>query len=230
MITLRSKIGPLEAVDFNPKAAGPVIVFFHGYGADAADLAPLAGEIALPKPVRWVFPDAPIAIPLGPYTTGRAWFNLDVERFQKAQLAGTTIDMSQMEPEGLAQARETALEFLRALGVPWDRLILGGFSQGAMLAADLSLRAEKPPRGLVVLSGSLISESIWKKLAPARKGLPFFLSHGTADSILGYSGAQQLDRVFQEAGLAGQLLTFDGGHEIPPEVMASLGEFLSRLA
>lgn len=229
-MTLRTKIGPLEAVDFNAKEKGPVVVFFHGYGADAADLAPLAGAIALPRPVRWVFPDAPLTVPLGPYSTGRAWFHLDVERFQKAQLEGKTLDMSQIEPEGLAQARETTLEFLAALGVPWDRLILGGFSQGAMLAADLSLRAQKPPRGLVVLSGNLISEGPWKNLAPARAGLPFFLSHGTSDPILGYRGAQQLDRLFQEAGLNGKLLTFNGGHEIPEEVMAALGAFLSRLA
>lgn len=230
MMTLRTKIGPLEAVDFNAQEKGPVVVFLHGYGADAADLTPLAGAIALPRPVRWLFPDAPLTVPLGPYSTGRAWFHLDVEKFQKAQLEGKTLDMSRMEPEGLAQARQTALEFLAALGVPWDRLILGGFSQGAMLAADLSLRAPKPPRGLVVLSGSLINEDVWRKLAPERSGLPFFMSHGTSDPILSYRGAQKLDRIFQEAGLTGKLLTFDGGHEIPPEAMAALGEFLSRLA
>lgn len=201
-----------------------MIVLFHGYGADAADLAGLAREIPVERPVRWVFPEAPLELDFG----GRAWFPIDVEEFNRSQRAGKAVDWSQTEPKGFSEVRQGALDFLKALGVPWNRLVLGGFSQGAMVATDLALTAPQEPLGLVILSGNLIKEKTWRREAPKRAGLPFFQSHGIADPIVGFQGAKRLESLLQEGGLKGRLLAFEGGHAVPPEAAEALGRFLQE--
>src|SRR5262249_48823517 len=163
-------------IEFPAPKDAPTVVLFHGYGADGADLAPLAMELDLPRPVRWLFPDAPLPLDWG----GRAWFPIDVAAIDRAQRTGQAVDWSN---EGAAAP---ARRFLESLGVPWSRLILGGFSQGSMLATELALNAPENPLGLVILSGNLINAAEWGKLAPRRRGLPFFQSHGIADPVLGF--------------------------------------------
>ena len=216
----------LKYVDSDPGASPetPVFVVFHGYGADMHDLAPIASEIALPRPLRWIFPDAPLSL-----NPGRMWFSIDIEGLERAQQTGEPWEISQRVPPELEDTRAQVFDFLASLGVPWSRLILGGFSQGAMLAVDLSLRSPEPPRGLVILSGSLIDENGWKALAPRRAGLPFFQSHGSADPILPYRGARALEALLKGAGLKGEMLRFENGHAITPEVIQGLTRFLGAL-
>lgn len=226
----RRKVGPLDAIVYEGSPDAPTLVLFHGYGADGADLAPLAAELGLSKPVNAAFPDAPLTLSFDGMPGGRAWFPIDVERLQRAQMTGKPVDWSAAEPGGLAEARRAAEEFLAALGAPPARLILGGFSQGAMLAVDLALRAAQAPLGLAVLSGNLINEKKWAELAARRKGLRFLQSHGTSDPILGYAGAKRLAEVLKAGGLDGELISFDGGHGIPVSVIEALGRFVEELS
>lgn len=221
----RRVVGGLSTITFDGPAAAPIVVLLHGYGADAADLAPLAFELDLPKPARWAFPDAPLDLPFG----GKMWFEIDAAAIQRAQATGVAVDLSTRTPEGLEQARLDVEAFLKDLGASWKDVILGGFSQGAMLAAELAFRAPENPRGLALLSGNLLCAEAWTKAAAARKGTPFFMSHGSVDPILGFKGALALEKLLREAGLEGELLRFEGGHSIPPEVMAGLRSFLTRL-
>ncbi len=222
----RREIAGLSTLEFEAPAGSPTVVLFHGYGADGADLAPLAFELDLPRPARWLFPDAPLA--MGEFG-GRAWFPIDAVDIDRAQRAGRSIDWSERDPEGLGAASDQVLAFLAEVGAPWSSLVLGGFSQGSMLALDIALRAPENVRGLALLSGNLIKQSKWRELAKKRKGLPFFQSHGIADPILGLSGALKLETLLKEAGLAGSMLKFEGGHAIPPEVLAGLRDFLAKL-
>lgn len=224
----RIEVGGLGGVEAGREGAPLTVVLFHGYGADAADLAPLAAELRTAIPLRWVFPDAPLS--LADMGMGRAWWPIDAARLQQAQLTGKPWDPSGGRPAGFDAGRDAALAFLKALGVPWERLVLGGFSQGGILAAELALSAPKAPAGLAVLSGTLVDEKGWRALAPKRAGLRFFQSHGIADPILSYQLALRLEKLFVDAGLEGKLLAFEGGHYIPPEVLSSLSSFLEELA
>ena len=201
-------------------------MLFHGYGADGADLAPLAFELDLPKPARWLFPDAPLA--MGEFG-GRLWFPIDVQDVDRAQRTGASVDWSDREMDAMGEARQAAFGFLKALDAPWSSLILGGFSQGSMLALELALRAPQSPRGLAILSGNLVDQKSLRALAPKRQGLPFFQSHGLADPILGFQGALRLEKLLLECGLEGSLLKFEGGHAISNEALAGLRAFLTRL-
>ena len=120
-------------------------------------------------------------------------------------------------------------EFIKSLSLSSSRLVLMGFSQGAMLATDLALRMPEKIAALVVLSGALLNKSLWKDKAATKTGLPFFQSHGDSDPLLSPEYAKDLEKLFLEAGFKGQLHTFRGGHEVPQEVIHKLSVFLKRV-
>ncbi len=223
------KIGPLDVVEVKGSPQGPCIVLFHGYGADCYDLTPLSQVVKAPKGSNWYFPNGPIAVPIGPGSMGRAWFHIDIEGLERAMRSGKYRDMTNSIPQGLDKAKMLAYEFLSKLNRKPEDIILGGFSQGAMLATDIALSSASNYRGLFLLSGSLIKMQEWKKLAPLHKGMRFFQAHGENDAILNPQVAQELETLLVEAGLEGQLEMFRGGHEIPPQVLKNLGSFLQGL-
>jgi phospholipase/carboxylesterase len=217
------RLGNLEAVDFpcaDPK--GLTVICLHGYGADMRDLAPLAPEIPVERPVRWIFPNGPETLDWG----GRAWFPIDVAAFEEAQRTGKPRDLSGGEPDGMAESRVALQGFIQELGVSWEKLVVMGFSQGAMMAVDLALRAPSAPAGVAILSGTFVDQKSVAALAPKRAGLAFFQSHGSVDAILGFQEALKLEKALTDAGWKGELRRFEGGHGIPPELLPELGAWL----
>jgi phospholipase/carboxylesterase len=223
-----NKIGPLNVIEKRGNPDMPWIILFHGYGASSSDLAPLADEINVPEGTNWIFPDGPISVPIGPQMTGKAWFPIDMAEIEKAMMAGTHRDMSGTTPPGLSEARLSAEEMLHDLHVPMDKIILGGFSQGAMLATDLTLNSETTPKGLALLSSTLLNKDIWSSLAKKKSPLHFFQSHGTTDQVLGYQQAQNLYKTLTEQGMTGDFTEFNGGHEIPPIVLKNLSQYIKN--
>lgn len=209
---------------------GPAVVLLHGFGATGTDLVPLANYIDAPPGTRFVFPEAPLALDHMFGVPARAWWMIDMERMQRAMMTGQVRDLTRDVPEGLASARDMLIECLDAvserLGVTDDRTIVGGFSQGAMLTTDVTLRTERPFAGLAVLSGTLLAEKEWTPKMPARAGLPVFQSHGRVDPILPFSFAEQLHAALVDAGLKASFVPFSGQHEIPMEVLEGLGRFV----
>ncbi|EQA38812.1 serine hydrolase [Leptospira inadai serovar Lyme str. 10] len=223
------QIGPLKAARIKGDQNAPYVIFFHGYGANAYDLLPLYSYMDVPKGTNFIFPDGILEIPLMPGYNGRAWFPIDMEALQKAMMTGGYRDFSDRYPKGLAEAREKAVQMIEALNVPMDRIVLGGFSQGSMLATDITLRAEVKPKGIVILSGTLIDESEWSLFAKKTPGYSFFQSHGRMDPVLGYPAAKKLETLLKEAGWKGELLAFPGGHEIPEVVLLGMNRYLKDL-
>lgn len=224
------KIGPLDVVEVKNSDYGPCIVLFHGYGADCFDLTPLSEVVKAPKGANWYFPNGITKVPIGPGFMGRAWFSIDINALEAAMRAGKYRDMSRTQPPGLDKAKVAAYEFLQALGRKPQDIIIGGFSQGAMLATEIALSSTTSYRGLVILSGTLIKSEEWRALAPQHKGMPFFQSHGDSDALLSPDVAKDLEELLTGAGMFGQLEMFRGGHEIPTQVLRNLGEFLKGLS
>ncbi|HET9931071.1 MAG TPA: hypothetical protein VFQ35_10305, partial [Polyangiaceae bacterium] len=137
------------------------------------------------------------------------------------------------KPEGIDEARTLLEGFLAAmqteLGVESERCVLGGFSQGAMLATDTVLRSERRYGGLLILSGTLLTSTEWQALLPARRGLPVFQSHGREDPILPFELAERLQKLMTDAGLDVTWSPFSGGHGIPRPVLDRAGTVLSKV-
>lgn len=220
----KKRLGSLDALSVEGDPSAPTVVLLHGYGADMADLASLAGVVQVPKGTNWIFPNGHLKIPLGDHYEGRGWFPISISELEREG----GIDISTVYPPGMKKARENLLSLIDALKVPADRLILGGFSQGGMLATEIALHLPEPPRGLAVLSGTLVNVADWKPRAEKLHGFEFFQSHGRYDNVLSFGMAQKLEAMFRDSGWKGHLQAFEGGHEIPSEVLIQLGSYLRR--
>lgn len=223
------QLGKIHCQEINKDDNAPWVLCFHGFGADCNDLFSLGEMISTKKTYNWLFPNGILEVPIGPAWTGRAWWTIDMMEIQRATERGEHRDFSNDTPKGLPKAYDMAMEMIRQLKVPWSQIVLAGFSQGAMLATELYLRAPETPKGLVIMSGTLLHQEEWKKLIPAREGQRFFQSHGEMDPILGIKQARQLETMLTQNGMKGALQSFRGGHEIPPQVMMKIGEYLNNI-
>ena len=229
----------VRTVDSVGHAAPDLLVAFaHGYGAPGTDLVPLAAELMALAPAlaraRFVFPEAPLVpAELGPWG-GRAWWPIDIAALEEALASGRARVLADTEPPGLGPARKALHKALdQALAeahLGWERLVLGGFSQGAMLAIDLALRAEERPAGIVAFSPTLLCEDVWRRHAERRATLPTFISHGRHDPLLPFSATADLVTLLQRAGLAVDFVPFQGPHTIDADALVQAARFLvSRL-
>ncbi|MBM9590836.1 esterase [Leptospira sp. 201903075] len=223
-------LGPLQVLRVKGDPDAPTVVLFHGYGASAFDLYPIHEVLVTDQKFNWVFPHGHLSVPLMPGYSGRAWFPIDMAALEEAIRKNDFRNFADKDPEGMDVARQAAYLMLDAIGVPWNQLILGGFSQGAMLATDLTLRKEELSKGLMILSGALVNESLWKELAPKKSNLRFFQSHGEFDPILGYAGAKKLEKLLRNSELLGEFIAFNGGHEIPAPVIQGVSRYLNSLS
>ena len=214
-----------------------VVVLCHGFGAPGTDLVPL-GQMLLRQPklsgsVQFVFPEAPLSLESQGMPEGRAWWPIDMHRLQMAVALGNFRDLSKDSPPELSTARERISLLIRQwseqTGVPLSHFVLGGFSQGAMLATDVTLHLDENPGGLILWSGTMLNEEVWRKRAPLHKGLRVLQSHGTNDLILPFAAAGWLKEMLSHAGADVDFLPFTGSHEIPHQVLSRLSDFLREL-
>jgi len=204
-----------------------VVILLHGWGAPGDDLVPLGEPLAAPGRLL-VFPEAPLPAMAG----GRAWWPLDLARMQAARARGEERALRQETPPGLpeARARVTALitEVTRLTGVEPRAVVVGGFSQGAMVATDVCLASPGLVGGLAVLSGSIVAENEWRAHLPlVPPGLPVLMSHGRGDPVLPFAFSEALRELFQSAHHPVTWVPFDGGHGIPGVVLSQLESFLA---
>jgi phospholipase/carboxylesterase len=227
----RTELAGLTARIVGPSEAKITCVLMHGFGAGGDDLVPLAGE--LEAPVRFVFPEAPLELG-GLYGDARAWWLLDLARLEDELRRGAARDRRDEVPDGLASARGHVMRWVDQLEARFslaaNQLVLGGFSQGAMLALDVALHRAAPPGGLILMSGTLIAESTWLPRMPSLAGIPVMLSHGRHDGLLPFSLAEVLRDRLTAAGAQVDWQPFSGGHEIPRSVLAAAGKLLRARA
>ena len=236
----RTTLGGLQCVAAQATSGPPglLVVLCHGFGATGEDLVGLAPELVNLRPelerARFIFPAAPLSLGFTGFGEGLAWWMIDIERIDTLQRQGEPglQKLRQETPEGLPKARRMVRELVdvacRQAGLPLSRVVLGGFSQGAMVTTDVALRLEEAPAGLCVLSGTLLSEPEWRKLAPARAGLGVFQSHGRRDPLLPFSLAEELRDLLAGAGLQVEFHAFDDQHTIPAPVMEPLAGYLAK--
>ncbi|MCF2145039.1 alpha/beta hydrolase [Desmonostoc muscorum LEGE 12446] len=190
----------------NSQPPAGLIVTLHGWGANAEDVASLLPFINLPN-YQFVLPNAPFPYPYSP--VGRAWYDLRVENMY----------------EGLAEGRQLLIDLLQSLegstGVPLSRTILSGFSQGGAMTLDVG--SKLPLAGLVVMSGYLHPDAV-----TAAKGTisPTVITHGRYDEVVPLQAAWKARETIESLGVAVEYHEFDTGHEIDPQTIEVLRNFV----
>jgi phospholipase/carboxylesterase len=201
---------------------GTAVVLMHGWGAAGDDLKSLAERVARRKS-RFFMPAG--LFPKG--ASGRAWWHLDAADHPTYAANDQVPPGYRAHPEVLS-ARHSIQKLLRDVRDRYapERLVLGGFSQGAMLTLDVALAAAPAVDRAIVLSGVLIAESV-DALHVAQSPRPaFFVSHGRADPVLPFAGGEGTSQLLQKYGFSTIFHTFEGGHQIPPDVVSALATFI----
>lgn len=215
------------------------MVVMHGFGATGEDLVPLTEEIvhrhaSLADAVKFIFPAAPLEPEEMADYGGRAWWPIDMAKLQRAMMLQDFRDLRNDLPELLPAARSHLFDLIAEVreetGWGLDRFILGGFSQGSMLATDVALRLPEPPAALVIWSGTLLCEKEWLPLLSGRKGLRVVQSHGRQDPILPFAAAEWLRDAMTANGLEVEFLPFNGPHTISQPAIEATVRLLADAA
>ena len=171
----------LEAIEMqSADAPGASLIVLHGLGADGNDFVPIAQELELSAVggARFVFPHAPMRpVTMNGGYVMRAWYDI----------AGTP--QARVEDESGLRASQVQIEALIARevarGIPAQRIVLMGFSQGCAMTLLTGLRHAERLAGLVGLSGYLpLAARTAAERSAANSGVPIFLAHGRDDPMI----------------------------------------------
>ncbi len=193
----------------------PLIIAIHGRGADATDLAGLAGELH-PDRYQWVLPQGPRPIPLAPGYTGWAWYDLGASQAQ------TVIESRDL----LTGFVDTLLGRIK---VPRSRALIMGFSQGAVMALHVGLSSPEPFAGIVAMSGHLPAAEELIPMLPERLDRKLLMVHGTRDSVLSIDVGRRARDIIEKSGLRPEYHEFEMDHQITAESLAVVREFIERM-
>ncbi len=210
-----------EAVTIEPGAKPTAsVIWLHGLGADGHDFVPIVPELQVPRelPVRFVFPHAPVRpVTINGGMRMRAWYDI-------------TPDMRRQDETGIRESARTVEGFLQreiASGVPSDRIVLAGFSQGGAITLHTGLRYPQPLAGLLALSSYLpLPDAYAREARPERKDTPILMCHGQYDPMLPLQlGAWSRD-VLKESGYSVDWREYPMQHQVCAEQIADIGAWL----
>jgi phospholipase/carboxylesterase len=209
----------------NEAPYGTVVIVLHGYMMGAEDLAPFGRSLGVPA--LYLFPQGPLRL----QPRGRAWWSSALDAPGAALRTGPR-DMAAEVPAGLPRARELLDRYVQACRQEFrpQRLIVGGFSQGGMLACDWLLKCAPALDGLLLLSASRLNFTAWQAGPDALLELPVLISHGRQDQNLAFAAGERLRDFATEAQARVTWVPFDGAHEIPLVVWRAARRFLGAIA
>ncbi|MBL7664045.1 MAG: hypothetical protein JNM93_02840 [Bacteriovoracaceae bacterium] len=219
------KIGDLDFLCLKRASANKAVIMLHGYGANWEDLFPLGQELDPEGQFDWYFPNAPLEVPLGFMMSGRAWFPINAQELEAAMARGEWRSFGEAVPETFEKVLANTTASIKIIEQDYEEIILGGFSQGAMMCSHLLFGLQKVA-GLVLFSGNLLAKEFFKN--KSTKSIEFFQSHGDEDPILGFAGAQELFEQLESKGLKGDFVRFNGGHTISWDVIKRAQNFLAK--
>ncbi|MDX3936404.1 alpha/beta hydrolase [Stenotrophomonas sp.] len=198
------------------------VLWLHGLGADGHDFAPIVPELVRPHwpAIRFVFPHAPVQpITINNGVPMRAWYDIVSMDFRsRADSAGV---------EASIVALDLLIEREIARGIPAERILLAGFSQGGAVILSALLRRTRPLAGLIALSTYLPDPA---KAAAARVAdaisVPVFMAHGTQDPVIPVAIAEHTAQTLGALGLPVEWHTYTMAHQVCAEELHALGEWL----
>lgn len=193
----------------------PLIIFLHGYGSDERDLLDIKNDLS--PGYTYLSVRAPQEVDGGGYK----WFTQDTDQ---AEYEGVTSDVDK-STDLLRTFIQQATEKYQTQP---DKVILVGFSQGAMMSYQIGLQYPELVHGIAPLSGKILA-SLHSRLKPDErlKSLKVFIGHGSADTRVPYSGATEAKAVLENLLIVPEFHSYAGaGHTITTAEVADLKHWL----
>lgn len=213
----------LETLEICP--AGDIrnsIIWMHGLGADGYDFEPVVNMLDLPS-TRFILPHAPRrAVTLNNGYVMQAWYDIfGLDAGSRQDEAG--IEQSRSQIDNLI-AQEAAR------GVPVERIVLAGFSQGGAIALHTGLRYPKRLAGIVALSTYLpLKHALAGQAAPANHDIPIFMAHGTFDNVISLQTNQLSREAIEANGYHMEWHEYPMGHSVSEEEVNDIRGFLMKI-
>ncbi|RUO37751.1 carboxylesterase [Aliidiomarina shirensis] len=214
----------LPCVEVEPKQpANAAIIWLHGLGADGHDFEPIVPHIQFAEGVhaRFVFPHAPrIPVTINGGMQMPAWYdilemsiNRNVDETQLRASAAQTVALIEREIER---------------GIPAERIVLAGFSQGGAVAYEAALSFQKKLAGVMCLSTYLATQAS-VKTSEAQKTTPFLVQHGSQDPVVPAQLGTQAKAWLEEHGYAVTYQTYPMAHQVCAEQLQDISKFLQSV-
>lgn len=204
----------------NPTAA---VIWLHGLGADGNDFAGLVPELDLSgcPAIRFIFPHAP-SMPVtvnGGYVMP-AWYDI------------RGADLLSREDDAGIRNSELAIHALIAReierGIPAERIVLAGFSQGSAMVLHTGLRYPRRLAGIVALSGYLpLAETFTTERSEANARTPIFMAHGSQDPVVIPARGEATRDLLAGLGYAVQWHSYPMPHSVHPREITDISVFLT---
>lgn len=211
-------------VETGPQPTGSVI-WMHGLGADGHDFEPIVPELVHrgERPLRFVFPHAPVRpVTLNRGYPMRAWYDIiSIER------------RAEQDEEGIRDSYATIQALIRCeneRGIPTDRIVLAGFSQGGAMALYGGVRYPEKLAGIMGLSCYLLLEARFAaERVRANQSTPIFLGHGTQDPVVSPTMGEEARRTLEASGYSVEWHAYPMPHSVCPQEVADIAAWLRRV-
>jgi phospholipase/carboxylesterase len=215
----------LPCVEVGPETdAEGSVVWLHGLGASGHDFEDIVPMLRLPR-VRFVFPHAPQhAVTVNGGLLMPAWYDI-------VSLMGPTGGEREAHVRESAELVEALLARERSRGVPPERTVLAGFSQGAAMALFTGTRHAHPLAGLMMLSGyEVLPATREAEASPANAATPMLFAHGSYDPMVPLARGRAAHQAYS-AGREAVWHEYPMAHQVCEPEIADIREWLSaRLA
>jgi phospholipase/carboxylesterase len=206
----------------SPTAA---VILLHGLGADGHDFAGLVPELNLKgcQAIRFVFPHAPaIPVTVNGGHAMPAWYDITGTDLITGQ------DAAGIQNSELAILALIAHEIER--GIPSERIVLSGFSQGAAMALHTGLRLPFTLAGIMALSGYLpLAERLAIERSHANALTPIFIAHGKHDTVVVPKRGEETRDMLLALGYPVQWHSYDTEHNVTSAEVEDMGAFLRQV-
>ena len=216
----------LQAIELNT-GHNPIgaVIWMHGLGADGNDFVPVVKELGLPDtlPLRFIFPHAPMRpVTINAGHVMRAWYDIIEISSNERKVDEAGIRESQ-------HAIEALIEREISRGIPANKIVLAGFSQGGAIALQTGLRHKQALAGILALSTYLpLAATLEAEATTANRNIPIFMAHGEQDNVIPIAIAKSSFKELERLGYKADWHEYPMPHSVSMEEIENIGAWLKQ--
>ena len=216
----------LEFVDAKPsQPTNAVVIWLHGLGDSGHGFAPIASQLPIDSKhnIHFIFPHAPERpVTINNGFVMRAWYDIkSLELDRRADEEGVIESAQQVE--ALIQQQIDA-------GIPANRIILAGFSQGGVVALHLGLRFGQRLAGILAMSTYMCSpENLKEQASDANRLVPIMQCHGTDDEMVPLFMGEKAKSTLQENNYTVDWRTYPMQHNVCPQQVGDIAQWINSV-